>query len=182
MKFKDLYSGLRGYFRNRGSRRTARLLFLAPLILYVLIIPSWILERASKRELNSLRIRQTEFQALTREYEWLREQIDEVEKKASLGDLSGVAQAMDEVISPLGIRQKMRSVRIIGKRGLSDELSEETAEIQMEKLTLNELVNVLYRMKEAKTNLLLKRATIKKPFENPELLDLTMTAAVFTKK
>lgn len=167
--------------RDKKSRRKIYL-SLAPLLLYVLIIPSLILEKSSQRELDSLRIRRAEFHSLSREYLLLRDQIDGIERRLSLAETSGIARAMDEIISSLGIRQKMRSVKIIGSRRVSETSMEETAEVQMEKLTLNELINVLYRIKEARTILLLKRATIKKPFDNPQLLDVTMTIALIGKK
>jgi len=167
--------------RDKKSRRKIYL-SLAALLLYVLIIPSLILEKSSQRELDSLRIRQAEFHSLSREYLLLRDQIDGIERRLSSSDASGIARAMDVIISYLGIRQKMRSVKIIGSRRVSDTLAEETAEVQMGKLTLNELTNVLYRIKEARTVLLLKRAAIKKPFEDPELLDVTLTVSLFGKK
>ncbi|MDH7500355.1 MAG: hypothetical protein QHH30_08225, partial [candidate division NC10 bacterium] len=126
-------------------------LFLAVLLLCVLIIPSWILKKNSQRELDSLQRKRTEFRLLSSEYELLRKQIEGVDRRVSLGSSSGVPQAVDDIVSSLGIRQKMRSVRVIGKRRVSEELTEETAEVQVEKLNLNELVNLLYRIKEART-------------------------------
>jgi len=169
------------WIRDKKSRRKIYL-SLAGLLLCILIIPSWILEKNSRRELASRRLRQAEFHSLSQEYRFLRGQIEGIERRLSLGDTSGIARTIDDVISSLGMRSKMRSVKIIGSRRVSDTLAEETAEVQLEKLTLNELINLLYRIKEARAILLLKRATIKKPFDNPELLNVTMTLALFAKK
>lgn len=181
MRPADAYSRLPSLIRDQKSRRKIYL-FLTALFLYTLIIPSLILQKSSQRELSSLQARQIEFHNLSREYLLLRGQIDQMERRLSFSDSSGIARAMDDIIFSLGIRQKMRSMKIIGSRRVSDTVVEETAEVQMEKLTLNELINVLYQIREAKAILFLKRTTIKKPFDNPELLDVTMTVALFGKK
>jgi hypothetical protein len=58
---------------------------------------------------------------------------------------------------------------------------EETAEIQIDKVSLNELVNLLYKADIAPVMFVVKKITIWKDFENPALLDVTITTSYFTK-
>jgi len=60
-----------------------------------------------------------------------------------------------------------------------DQMSEESAEIQMEKLNMTELVHLFYKIENAPMILSVKRVVIKKSFENPDLLDLTMAVSLF---
>ena len=75
---------------------------------------------------------------------------------------------------------KMKSIKGTGTRKTPNQMSEETAEIQIEKLTINEMVQLIYKIEDAPMILAMKTVVIKKSFENPELLDVTMTVSLFT--
>jgi hypothetical protein len=72
----------------------------------------------------------------------------------------------------------MKSVKLIGAKKVMDQISEESAEIQMEKLNMSEVVNLFYKIENAPMILAVKRVAIKKSFENPELLDVTMSVSL----
>jgi hypothetical protein len=152
------------------------------LVLCLLIIPSLFLERVSRKELEASASKYREVSLLSSEYRSLKEQVDAVEKKTALVQPSGIAHAVDTLVASLGIKDKMKSVKAVGGREIKGSLKEESAEVQIEKATLNELVNLFYRIGEGPMMLSLKRVTMKKSFENPELLDITMTVSLFTKK
>jgi hypothetical protein len=96
--------------------------------------------------------------------------------------MDGVTNALSEIFSSLGLAGKIRSVKVIGQREVAEGLREERAEVQIEKANLNELVNLLYRMRQAQVMLAAKKITIKKTFENPDLLHVSLTVALFTRK
>ena len=150
--------------------------------LYLLIIPSLLLERSSRNDLEVSASQYRELTLLSSEYRSLKEQVDVVEKKSSLVQPSGIAYAVDTLVASLGIRDKTKSVKTVGSREIKGSLKEESAEVQIEKITLNELLNLFYRINEGPMMLSLRRVTMKKSFENPELLDVTMTVALFMKK
>jgi hypothetical protein len=60
-----------------------------------------------------------------------------------------------------------------------DQMGEESAEIQIEKLNMTELVHLFFKIENAPMILAVKRVIIKKSFENPELLDVTMAVSLF---
>lgn len=157
---------------------------LAPIIgcLYILIIPAFLFERSSMTELDAVRTKLKELSSLGSEYRSVRARVAEVEHKGSSAATGGVTQAIDVITSSAGIKGKTRSIKIIGSREIRDSLIEESAELQMEKVTMNELVNIFYGINNGPFMFSIKKASIKKTFENPELLDMSMTVALFTKK
>ena len=74
----------------------------------------------------------------------------------------------------------MKSIKGIGGREIKGQLNEETAEVQMEKVNLNELVNIFYKLENAPLLLSIQKVALKKSFEKPDLLDVTMTVSLFT--
>jgi len=166
--------------KREFSRDTV--LALITLALFVLIVPLFFMERSSKKDLDTLKARQKEIASLSREYRTLKESVDSVEQKPSLSQIRGVTNALDAISSSLGVKGKIKSVKAVANREILGSMSEESAEVTMEKVTLNELVNLFYKVEDAPMILSVKRVTMKKSFENPELLNVTMTIALFMRK
>lgn len=150
--------------------------------LYLLIIPAFVMQRSSKKELDSLKSRRNELVLLSGEYGALKEQVDVIEQRTTIKQTSGIADALDSIVSSLGMKGKVKSIKGIEKREVKGPMTEEGAEVYLEKITLNEMVNIFYRIGDAPMILSVKRALIKKSFENPELFNVTMTIALFTTK
>lgn len=55
---------------------------------------------------------------------------------------------------------------------------EDAAEIRVDGLTSNELVNLLYRIEKGNRPMLVKKATVRGRFDDPAKLDLTVTLAL----
>lgn len=179
MKIKKVLSDIRHYLSGRMPRNQV-LLLSALLGLYVLIIPALIWERASSRELSQLKTRFTEFSILSAEYRSLKEQAGSIEQKRFLTKTSGIAQALDDAFLSLGVKGKMKSIKGIEGREIKGQLNEETAEVQMEKVNMNELVNIFYKLENAPLLLSIQKVALKKSFDKPDLLDVTMTVSLFT--
>ncbi|HXX56656.1 MAG TPA: hypothetical protein VEI96_01495 [Thermodesulfovibrionales bacterium] len=167
---------------NQEDRRNA-VLILVLIALCILIVPLFIAETASKREAHAVRAKLKEVSAVAAEYRSLKERTDALEQRKSLATskVNGIPQAMDEISSSLGLKGKVKAVKAIGKREVAGG-SEETEEVQIEKVTMNELVNMLYAIDDAPMMLSLRRLSMKKTFENPELLNASLTLSFFTKK
>jgi hypothetical protein len=164
--------------------KSRRQILVASLLigLFLIIIPALVMERSAGKERDMLKTKQKELIALGREYKLMKESVDLVERKSTVAQVRGIANAVDMLSSSVGMKGKIKSVKVTGTREIQGSMSEETAEVLMEKVTMNELVNVSYRVQEAPMILSVKRAIIKKTFENPELLDITMTVSLFTRK
>ena len=164
--------------KSRGQILVASLL----IGLYVLIIPVLVMERSAGKELEILKTKQKELSVLSREYKLMKENVDFVEQRSTVAQVRGIANAVDMLSSSVGMKGKIKSVKITGAREIQGSMTEESAEVQMEKVSMNELVNIYHRVNKAPMILSVKRATIKKSFENPELLNITMTVSLFTRK
>ena len=179
MKIKKVLSDIRNSMSGRIPR--SRVILLSTLlILYILIIPALIWERASSRELSQLKTRFTEFSILSAEYRSLKEQVGSIEQKRFLTKTSGIAKVLDDAFLSLGVKGKMKSIKGIVSREIKGQINEETAEVQMEKVTMNELVNILYKLENTPLLLSIQKVALKKSFDKPDLLDVTMTVSLFT--
>jgi hypothetical protein len=127
-----------------------------------------------KRELKFLQEQHREMLVLKDEFLRLKQRIDAVENKKNLSSAEGVIQAVDEVFSSIGLKSKLKTVKSSGKREIKEGFEEE-ADLSVEKVDMNEMLNIFYKIENAPMVLTVKKATIKKSFENPELLNISLT-------
>lgn len=149
-----------------------------PLILCAVMLN---ISLSSERELGDLKARQKELAVLKENFLALRSRVSAVESKKSLTQVKGIVQAADEIFVPLGLKQKVKSVKPIASKEMKDAFEEE-AEVQIEKADINDAVNILYRIENAPMALSVKRALLKTSFENPSSLNITMTIALIRPK
>jgi hypothetical protein len=147
----------------------------------VFVIVSLNVIASQKRELELLREQAREMLVLKNEYLGLREKILQVEHRKSLTNVQGVVQAVDEIFGPLGLKDKVKSVKSGGSREMTDGV-EEGADVRLEKISMNEMVNIFYRIENVPMIITVKKAVIKKSFENPELLDISLDLSLVRSK
>jgi general secretion pathway protein M len=176
---QNLLPSLKDAYINRISRPVV-LCFLGALIILVLTIPVIILERSKQTEVKRLRARTNEFSKLAAEYTPLAARIQGFQGRSTLTKTSGIAQVLEDMVNTLGMKDRLKSVKGSGSKPLKGDLHEESAEVVLEKLTMNEIVNLLHRLDTAPLMLSMKRFSLKKSFERPNLLDITMTLSLFT--
>jgi hypothetical protein len=111
----------------------------------------------------------------------LSRKVNTVEAKKELSNVQGIAQAVEEVFSSVGLKDRVKTVKSTGKRETKDGFEEE-ADVYIEKVTMNEMVNIFYRIKNAPMVLTVKKVTVKKSFENPELLNISLILSFLKKK
>ena len=128
---------------------------------------------AGSKELKLLKEQRKEMLVLKDEFLSLRQRVTAVEGKKNLTNVQGVVQAVDEVFSYAGLKDKLKTVKSGAKREVKDGFEEE-ADISVEKVTMNEMVNIFYRIENAPMILTVKKASIKKSFDNPELLNISL--------
>ncbi|MDI6801255.1 MAG: hypothetical protein QMD01_04265 [Thermodesulfovibrionales bacterium] len=155
---------------------------LLAVMLYVLAIPLFFLWKSSEDDLKSLRVRQREFNALISEYKSTKENVNALEKAVRARKTTGIAQTVDEIFLSIGIKGKVKNIKSAGTRDIGYSIIEEKTDILLEKLTMNELVNMLYKMEESQFIFSVKKADMKKAFEAAELLDVMITVSFFTAK
>jgi general secretion pathway protein M len=95
------------------------------------------------------------------------------------GRLAGVRadDSPAKIIEEIGIKGKSSKITPL-KSEERGGFIEDSAEVKLDGLTLNEAVNLLYRLEKGTRPILVKKANLKIRFDNPALLDLTLTIAL----
>jgi general secretion pathway protein M len=149
--------------------------------LFVLSLVSFEVSLSVKKERSALRSQEEELLALASQYEGLKRAVDSVEGKKSLTKVAGIVQAVDEVFGSLGLNEKVKSVKSAGTKE-KKYATEEEADVSVEKVSMNEMMNILYKIENAPMILSVKRTSIKSSFDDPSLLNITMTIGLITPK
>ncbi len=150
-------------------------------LLPVLCIVLFSISLSSERDLRTLRARQKELASLKEEYLSMRGKIAFAESKKNLMQVKGVVQAIDDIMTPMGMKQKIKSVKPTGTKEMKD-VTEEEAEVQIEKVDMNEAVNIFYKIENAPMALSVKKANVSTLFEDPAHVNITMVLALIKPK
>jgi general secretion pathway protein M len=136
---------------------------------------------SERKKLILLKEQRKEMMILSNEFMSLRQRLQAVEGKKDISNVQGIIQAVDEIFSSLGLRDKVKTVKPAGKKETKDGFEEE-ADVFIEKVSMNQMLNIFHRIENAPIILTVERATIKKSFENPELLNVTLVLSFLKKK
>jgi general secretion pathway protein M len=154
----------------------------AGLILFIIMISVALSILANeRRDLLRLKEQRKEMIVLKDALLLLSQKVRNVEAKKEFSNVQGIAQAVEEVSSSVGLKDRVKTVKSTGKRETRDGFEEE-ADVYIEKVTMNEMVNMFYRIRNAPMVLTVKKITIKKSFENPELLNISMILSFLKSK
>jgi hypothetical protein len=151
-------------------------LVLAACALASVIIAAFSLNALSSanRELASLKTQLDEISALSSEYLSLSRKMKAVEGRKNLTRVQGIVQAVDEIYNSLGLKERVKSVKPLS----SKEPKEDRAEVTTEGISMNEMVNILYNTENSPMLLVIREIKLKTSFQNPTLLDMTMTLSL----
>lgn len=151
------------------------------MILIIALIILLMTFTAARRELEGLKVQHAEMGMLKSEFASLKTRIDEVERKKKLMKVDGIISALDEIFSSLGLKNKIKAIKSIGNKEVSGSI-EEDVEVLVERINMNEMVNLFYRIENAPMLLMLRKVNIKTSFEKPELLNLNLTISLVHEK
>ena len=158
------------------------ILGIAGLVIFTIMISAALsILAGERRDLLRLKEQKKEMIILKDSLLLLSGKVRNVEAKKELSKVQGIAQAVEEVSSSVGLKDRVKTVKSTGKRETRDGLEEE-ADVYIEKVTMNEMVNIFYRIKNAPMVLTVKKVTIKKSFENPELLNISLILSFLKSK
>lgn len=136
---------------------------------------------SERKEVEKLRKQHAEILSIKDEYSSLSRVVHAREARKNLSNAQGIAQAVEEVFVPVGLKDRLKSIKSTGRRETNDGYEEE-ADISIEKLSMNEMVNIFYRIENAPMVLTVKKVVIKKSFENPELMNISMLVSFLKPK
>jgi hypothetical protein len=134
-----------------------------------------------EKERSSLRVKRKEILALRDEFLSLKATLNAAEARKTGRKSAGIIQTIDELFGSMGLSQKVKSVKSTEARDRKYAVEEE-AEVEIEKVNMNEMTNIFYRIENGPFLLSIRKSDIKTNFENPALLNITMTVDLIKPK
>ncbi len=117
-------------------------------------------------------------QDLSVQYQKLQEKLARAERGLLGRNGTSLFSNLETIIAQVGIREKLSSLRP-QKNAPQGEYLEESAELKLERIYLDELIRLLYAMETADIYLQIKNLRIKPRFEDSDLLDASMQIASY---
>jgi hypothetical protein len=168
--------------REGLSRRSAYVWIglLAVALLTFMAVTSSI---ASKRERRLVQ-RQAEldgFYEMVSEYKRDMASIGYLREKLQLQGVEGsTGTVIEEIGAAIGLEKQITSFKPLAE-DLVNGYMEKGVQVEIEGVTLNQAVNLLYKIKGYKNLLLIRDFSMKSHFQNPDMLDITVQVILITK-
>jgi|Deesub1362A_J573_1020465.scaffolds.fasta_scaffold11759_2 hypothetical protein len=119
-----------------------------------------------------------EMQKLSQKAMSIKMAVQSMERQIKTKGTSGIVKEIEEVLESIGRRAKTIRPLEEEKRG---EFIEKSAFVRMDKVDLNEIVNILYVLENSPVAFRIKDMTMKTTFEDPEKFILELTVGMITK-
>lgn len=140
----------------------------------VLLFVSIAMMSAARANLASVSASFDEARLVNADYMQMIAKLKRLEGKVgAVPDVAGVASAVDRLLAPIGLEDKLKSQRNLPAVDPTDE----KAELVFEGLTMNELVNLLYNVDDAPFLMVIRSVDMKTNFQDPQLMDLVMSVS-----
>ncbi|KJU84597.1 conserved hypothetical protein, membrane or secreted [Candidatus Magnetobacterium bavaricum] len=168
-RIKSKYLTIKHLSDKRLRGKMAAMFIGVFLMLLLLIIAINVLRQktsALKRTEENL----TQYNALLSEYEQLRDEQGVLRRRVGVG---GLLQGIEAIMSSLGLKDKRSNIALEAQRSFM-EFREENAELKINGVNLNELVNILYKMEHDSPGLFIRRLNMKKGFADPTRFDVAV--------
>lgn len=103
--------------------------------------------------------------------------VDAMERKLSSSQAKvPIVSMIEDIARRTGIKEKITSLKPMEDRIIQGYL-EKGLEVKIEGIDLNQAVNLLYKMENSQAIIHIKGVTLKTRFDNPQLLDITLTVS-----
>lgn len=169
MRLKELYNDLDQQSRSRLAIAIICLLVLA-------LCYSLLQERITK-----LKKRRTAREVVVKELMLLSHQFKLASSEAQrMNNRLAAVRADDSparLVEETGIKGKNIQVKPV-KGEQRQGMAEDAAEIRIEGITVNEAINLLFRLEKGQRPVIIKKANLKSRYDDPSRLDATLTLAV----
>jgi hypothetical protein len=146
------------------------------LIIYILI--TYISINNVEKENKRLIVQLDEMQRLQKDLIKVKDIVESKEKKIGLSRVSSVISTLEQMLNGLGLKAKV--IKPLEKRRLK-EFTEENAELTIEGIDLNAIVNLLYKIENSPVPMKIKSTKMRTRFEDPDIFDLNLMVALITR-
>lgn len=170
-----------GALREGLSQRSAYVwvaVIVLALVTFMVVTNSFVSKR--ERRLAQRQVELSEFYILLSDYKRDMASIGHLRKKLRQRDVEGsIGTVIEEIGASIGLKKKITSFKPLAETQLTG-YTEKGVQVEIEGVTLNEAVNLLYRIKGDKRLLLIRDFSMKNHFQNPELVDITLKVVLIT--
>jgi len=88
-----------------------------------------------------------------------------------------IVPILEDIITRLSLKEAVRKMNQ-GESRRVEGFVESTAELELERLDLNQVVNLIYRIQNGRSFVKVNSMSIERDFQNPELLNLSLTLSL----
>jgi len=119
-----------------------------------------------------------EVESLRQDFQALQQRQTEAETRLNKGDASSLFPFVEGLIGQVASRENLVSMRPQPPASRGD-LTEESVEVRLEKIRLDQVVRFLYAVDTADALMQVKNLRLKTRFDNRTLFDATLTVSAF---
>ncbi|MBF0565651.1 MAG: hypothetical protein HQK89_10445 [Nitrospirae bacterium] len=123
--------------------------------------------------LEKSRLSIAEFNATLKDYAALNGEFMDIKKKVNGKEANGAIQSLGDVLQSVGLKDRQASIKSMGQKKLSG-YEEDSAEFKLQNVTLNEVVNLLYRIENGRVGFFIKGFRMKKSFNGQDKFDVAL--------
>ncbi len=163
----------------RGSSYVWTGLLVGAVIIFMVLTSSI----ASKKErmLMQSKAELSRFYSMVSEFKRDMASIGHLRNKLLIPGVEGsTGTVIEEIGFELGLQKKITSFKPL-ENGLVNGYMEKGVQVEIEGVTLNQVVNLLYKINGYKNLLLVRDFSMKSHFQNPDLLDVTVQVILVTR-
>ncbi len=164
---------------SRGSAYVRIGLIVGAVIIFMAVTSSI----SSKRErlLIQSKAELSGFYTMVSEFKSDMDSIGHLRNKLRFPGVDGsTGTVIEEIGDSIGLHKKITSFKPL-EEGLVNGYMEKGVQVEIEGVTLNQVVNLLYKIKGYKNLLLVRDFSMKSHFQNPDLLDITVQVILVTR-
>ena len=134
-----------------------------------------------ERQATAARSELANFQTSLAEYRSLESKLGQVGMESPAGGALNLIAAVENATQQIGARSQLLYVRPQPDK-VRDDLIEEGVEIKLERLQLNQLVELLYQLESVQKGLKVSQLRVRTRFDNEAQLDVIMVLSRFREK
>lgn len=142
---------------------------------------SYVLNSTAEKILKAKKDELHAFTAMKEEYLRERAIIEPIEKRLLLPQSKSISAMIEEICAQVNIRPKLASFKPVEDRA-EGHYSQQGVEVKFESISLNQIMNFLYRVDNYTNLVIIKEFMIRARFDNPELFDAVMKIFVITRE
>lgn len=151
-----------------------QILLIAALAAAGMVIVLFGLDMKQRTGVSSAMEQYEEMSALSKLYSELSSSVNSVEKRSALSKGDSLPIVVESMITDIGLKERLRSVKPFGG-GTKGNYEVQEAEVLLEKLSMNELINVLHGIYTEPAGLFVTAAEFKRDFTERETINAQLS-------